>query len=737
VDEKNPAYSARDGALFDKQGEVLFSCPPGRKGAYTIPPGVLRVGDRAFFCRRSLDDVAMPEGLREIGEEAFTGCVFEGPLRLPGSLERIGRRAFAECAFIASVTVPPGAKIGASAFAECSALGSAVISEGVETIGDFAFSGCVSLFSLALPESPGRVGLSVFRNCVSLEPDGVSGFPLEDISPNAFDGCEKLNRENIFRDGIFLDPGGKFLVACLRGKAGACVIPEGVRGIRNGAFRDCLKLTSVVFPEGLYSIGENAFTNCPNLDTETRRAIRAIMDKEDEALKDFIRVRGENSFLFHADDDTHDIGGYRGNGGRVEIPAAIKGNKVEYIGYKAFANQTVINSVVIPDTVSAIGENAFEGCVNLESIHVDKDNRQFASADGVVYDKGLENLICCPPGRTREFVPPPSLKGISLTAFDTKMKLKSGERGWINDLIFKFYPGCRETGGGNAKITYYVQTGGKWIIPSVIEKRIPGLRCKLKVTEIGENVFAQSRFIPEEIEIPAGILSIKPNSFTGKDSRGIGTLRAINVLPDNPVYSSIDGAVLDKAADTLVCFPGGKGGGYAIPRSVKKLEKGVFLGCEKISSITIRENLGEIPQGTIAGNLNLKEIAVSPDNPNFKSEDGVLFSKDGAALIAFPAGRGGGYQIPKGVKEIRSGAFDGCAGLVSIKFPKSLESIGDRAFAGCDKLEAFNVPSGLKHVGEDAFGDCGRLSKKARKLVRARFGEGPFRPEDMSMFDGE
>ncbi|MDR1626530.1 MAG: leucine-rich repeat domain-containing protein, partial [Spirochaetia bacterium] len=616
-----------------------------------------------------------------------------------------------------------------------------------------------------IPKSLNYIDYCAFQNCFSLEPASIPDSLLEDSSRSAFDGCEKLNRENIFRDGIVLDPSGEFLVACLREKAGACVIPEGVRAIKNGAFRDCRKLTSIVFPQSLSSIGEEAFINCPNLDAKTLRAVKTIMEKETEALKDFLQVRAEDSYTFHADETSCDIAMYRGKGGRVEIPAVIKGQRVEYIEYRAFANQKAITSVVIPNTVSAIINNAFEGCtglkeisipasvqsihdnvfegcVNLEAIRVDPDNRWFADLDGVVYDKELAQLICYPPGRTKEFTPPPTLKGMSLAAFSTKMKLKSGERKQINEVISKLYSGCKKTGDRNAKVTYYLQTGGKWIIPSVIGEGAG----ELQVTEIGESVFAKSRFIPDEIEIPASVRLIRPDSFTREHRHCAEKLRAIHVHPDNPAYSCIDGVVLNKAGDTLVCFPGGKGGDYVIPESVKKLETGVFLCCDNLASITIQENLREIPGGTIAVNPKLKNIIVSPENPDFKSMDGVLFRKDGAVLVAFPAGRKGEYQIPQGVtvidstafggcmrltsiiipegvREIRSEAFVGCAGLVAIQFPQSLVSIGDSAFDHCAKLKTLNLPPGLQHIGENVFCECDSLLKKTRNLIRERFGK--------------
>lgn len=369
VDKNNNEYSSIDGVLFDKAGETLIYYPCGRKGGYRVPPGVRRVGPYAFSDRRNLAGIILPRGLLEIGAEAFANCVFGGRLDLPPGLRRIGAGAFSGCASITSVAVPPVTEIAGRTFGGCRSLASAVISCGVTAIGDSAFDGCVSLVSAAIPESVKSIGVFAFRGCAGLESVSIP-HSVEKIDKDAFNGCEKLNRENISRDGVFYDKTGKELVACLREKAGTCVIPEGVAVIRNGAFRDCPGLTSIVFPKSLCSIGETAFGNCPGLDGETRAQIKRITDKETEAVKDFVCLPAGESWALHADENTCEITGYCGKGGHVDIPGIIKGNRVVYIESGAFENQENISSVSIPDTVTHIQSRAFKGCTGLREITI-------------------------------------------------------------------------------------------------------------------------------------------------------------------------------------------------------------------------------------------------------------------------------------------------------------------------------------------------------------------------------
>ena len=75
VSASNPVYAQIDGVLFHKQQRMLVSYPSVRKGSYTIPNGVRRVGDRAFNGCIGLTAITLPERLTHIGDAAFDGCI--------------------------------------------------------------------------------------------------------------------------------------------------------------------------------------------------------------------------------------------------------------------------------------------------------------------------------------------------------------------------------------------------------------------------------------------------------------------------------------------------------------------------------------------------------------------------------------------------------------------------------------------------------------------------------------
>ena len=80
-------------------------------------------------------------------------------------------------------------------------------------------------------------------------------------------------------------------------------------------------------------------------------------------------------------------------------------NSVTSIGKYAFFGCNSLISITIPDSVTSIGYEAFMGCSGMTSISVGKNNKNYSSKDGVLYNKNLTKLICCPGGKTSINIP--------------------------------------------------------------------------------------------------------------------------------------------------------------------------------------------------------------------------------------------------------------------------------------------------------------------------------------------
>lgn len=121
-----------------------------------------------------------------------------------------------------------------------------------------------------------------------------------------------------------------------------------------------------------------------------------------------------------------------------------------------------------------------------------------------------------------------------------------------------------------------------------------------------------------------------------------------------------------------------------VPGSVTGIGKEALYGCKSLTTLHIMEGLDSIGQFAFWQCYALKDIYVSPDNPKFCSEDGILYNKDKTALLKHaPARPNTTFTVPASVTRIHECAFEDCKSLTSVVLPQNLTYIGCRAFLVC------------------------------------------------------
>ncbi len=162
-----------------------------------------------------------------------------------------------------------------------------------------------------------------------------------------------------------------------------------------------------------------------------------------------------------------------------------------------------------------------------------------------------------------------------------------------------------------------------------------------------------------------------------------------------------------------------------LPAGLTDIGYEAFEGCLSLTGITLPASLTNI--GTFcSGCTALTDIDVAAGNPQYTSENGVVFNKKKTELICYPTGKQGNYVVPDGVTSIGDFAFAYCNNLIGITLPTNLTNIENSAFSMCISLTSITLPSGLISIEDSAFSGCSALTEIALPASLTSLGDWAF-----------
>ena len=234
------------------------------------------------------------------------------------------------------------------------------------------------------------------------------------------------------------------------------------------------------------------------------------------------------------------------------------------------------------------------------------------------------------------------------------------------------------------------------------------------VTSVTEGILPQG---VTSIAIPAATTTITYSSGVWTGFFANRNLNTITVAASNPTFTAIDGVLFNKNVTTLFTYPPSKAATtYSVPNTVTRLYNYAFNGTRNLSTLTIPATLATWSSSTVNNQSSIARVEVDSSNTNFKSIDGVIYSKDGSILIYYPQSKSelsftipntvtalGNYAIrttfflqhivlPSGLKTIGFGAFHFNYSLKSIStIPATVTAIQENVFYGSSALPAINV----------------------------------------------
>ena len=173
-------------------------------------------------------------------------------------------------------------------------------------------------------------------------------------------------------------------------------------------------------------------------------------------------------------------------------------------------------------------------------------------------------------------------------------------------------------------------------------------------------------------------------------------------IPDTVVYN---GVTYDVVALGERAFYSASLSGVTIPSSVTRIKYGCFMYANTPYTINVPASVTEIEQLAFSA-YSLRNINVHEDNPNYRTIDGMLFSKDTATFVECPIGKSGTITLPQNTTCIAPNAFSNCSGITTISLNEGLRSIGSFAFRSCMSLTNMVIPASVSHIGINIFEFC-------------------------------
>ena len=677
-------------------GERAFSGCTGLT-SLTIPSSVTSIGKNAFDSCRGLASISVASGnlvydsrnncnaIVEIQTNALIrGCK---NTRIPNSVTSIGERAFSGCSTLTSINIPGSVtSIGAYAFSGCTFLitVTSAISEPF-TISDNTFSSTTyENATLIVPPDTkelyqAKAGWNNFTNIEEKEredgdvfmaqtsegvnmtfkvisaqnktcqvegdssspainkatsgsitiPENAKGFSVTSIGSYAFYNCSALTSVNAPTSVTSI---GSYAFSGCSGLS-SFTIPTSVTSIGERAFSGCTSLTSINIPRSVTSIGRNAFDTCRSLTSITVAGGNTVFNSRN-SCNAIIRT-ADNTLLFGCQNTV--------------IPETVKA-----IASSAFKGHSNLKTISLPNGVTSIGEEAFNGCTSLMAI-TSNIKEPFAISDNTFSSNTYQNAILTVPAFTGELYQAKS--GWKKFTNIVEKELQNGE-------VF-----VAETAEG-VEMSYKVISASNktcQIASPAIDKATTG-----------------SITIPETVK-GYSVKSIGNSAFSG--CTGLTSVTISNGVTSIGSYAFSDCTGMRSVS---------------IPNSVTSIGERAFSGCTGLTSLTIPRNVTSIGNNAFDSCRSLTSISVASGNTVFDSRDNcnAIIETQTNTLI-----RGcKNTRIPDSVTSIGERAFSGCSTLTSIIIPESVTSIGASAFSGCTAL--MNVSSEIKEpfpISDDTF----------------------------------
>ena len=701
------------------QAYAFYLCTNLESADFTKCIRLNSIGSNAFYGCSSLGSITLPNSLKTLGEFALSRCAFS-TINIPESVNTIGKGLFEYTKLtsvtflgnsniteipdqtfkgtsITSITIPSlVGTIGGNAFESTNSLTNIDVAEGSDhylSIDSVLYESATMILVLypsakksdnfIMPDNVTAVAsLSLSSSNIknvtfspiieriasySFQYSKLQYLYLPDsvtfIDTRAFCDCTSLSVVVLSKNITSLP------YKCFSNTAITTItIPDSVTEIMNNCFENCKNLKSIVLPSSIEKLGGGIFAGCGKIN---------ITFGEDSQYK-------INEDYLITDLNELNASQYIGSNTSVTIPATItkllsscfsgktelekiifsSENTLLSIDYQCFYGCTNLREIIIPTSVTTIGEMAFYNCISLTSLSF-----------------------------------PASLQTISRYAFYNCSQLeeitfegKTTSTRSSSSLIFNEYCFSECINLETALLPYGLET-------------------------IGPNCFSNCHKLTS-INFPETLINCSTAAFNSTGLVSISFLDSeLSTISQQLFYNSSKLSEVQLSEEIISigyeAFAYTALKNITIPSSVEKIGTRCFASCHSLTSFIVPSNLSELQE---FGNyvfqdcISLKEFVC--DSQYYVTDRGVLYSKDMSQLVFFPpASDLQFFSIPYKLKIISPSAFCQCNKLIQVLIPDdSVETISLGAFENCKNLVTINIPKYVTTVQNAAFSGCTKLS---------------------------
>lgn len=321
VSAENKDYTSVGGILFDKSKTRIISYPAGNNSvSYTIPNSVTNINYSTFENCSSLEKIIIPNSVNDIKYFAFKDC---------SSLSEINVSAENKDYTSVDGVLFNKSKTKIIKYPEGNSRASYTIPNSVIAIESYAFWGCSKLEKIVISNSKMNIGYSAFKDCSSLSKINVS--------------AENEGYTSV--DGILFDKNKTRIIKYPAANTRTSyTVPNSVIYIDDYAFSECRKLEKIIIPNSVINIPGNVFENCNRLSE-----INVSAENKDYTSVDGILFNKLKTKIIK----------YPAGNSRKSY--TISESVADIMAY-AFSDCTILEKIIIPNSVTNIELDAFKDC---------------------------------------------------------------------------------------------------------------------------------------------------------------------------------------------------------------------------------------------------------------------------------------------------------------------------------------------------------------------------------------